>query len=180
LFLQAAIGAAGQHERPVAIRPRHQLGLDPGLDLVPVLFRQVLLEPSQHRLGCTDDVRAAPLVQELQVGLADHPAVHHPGAVRPAILGFHGRDDRRARSRIIGVAVEDLVAQRNPVRRHHQADADLSAIRATVARITPSGHRIRRTGPLEVGAAHVVQRQLVIQVEQVAQPLFSLFFRSPR
>ena len=55
--------------------------------------------------------------QELQVLLADHPPVHHPDAVGPAVLGLHRLDDLLDRRRIVGVAVEDLVAQRHPVRR---------------------------------------------------------------
>ena len=69
----------------------------------------------------------------------------------------------------MGVAVEDFMAQRHPVFRHHQTDADLQAIGPTVAGVAPLGHRVGLAKALEVRAGHVVQEQLILQIEQVPQ-----------
>ena len=144
LFLLAAIRAAGQDERLVAFRPRHQLHLHAFLDFAPVLARQILLELPQHRLGRAHDVLAAALAQELQVLLADHPAVHHPDAVGAAVLLLHRLDDLFHRGRVVAVAGEHLVTQGNPVGGDHQADADLQAIGAAVARVAPFRQAVGR------------------------------------
>ena len=58
LFLLAAIHAAGQHERLIAFRARHQLHLHALLHFAPVLPRQIFLELPQHGLGRAHDVLA--------------------------------------------------------------------------------------------------------------------------
>ena len=81
------------------------------------------------------------------------------------------------RLRIVRVAGEDLVAQRKAVLGHHQADADLRPVGAAVARVTALGQRTARHLALEVGAGHVVQQQVALQLEQFAEPLAEMLFQ---
>jgi hypothetical protein len=53
-FFLPAIRTAGQDERLLPVRPRYELDLDARLNFVPVLVRQILLEPPQQGLGCAD------------------------------------------------------------------------------------------------------------------------------
>ena len=55
--------------------------------------------------------------------------------LRPTVFLLHRLDDLFHRRRVVAVSGEDLVAQRNAVFGHHQADADLQTVRATVARV---------------------------------------------
>ena len=70
------------------------------------------------------------------------------------------------------ISGEHLVAQRHPALGNHQTDADLFAVRAVVARVTPLGRRIGLGLALEIRAGHIVQQQVVLQPEKIAQPIF--------
>ena len=93
------------------------------------------------------------------------------------MLFLHRFDDRLHRRRIVRVAGEDFVAQRKAVLRHHQPDADLRPVAAAVAGITPLGHRAACHLALEVGARHVVEQQVALQLEQFAQALAEVCFQ---
>ena len=82
------------------------------------------LETLQHRLGRAHDLWASTVVKELQVVLADHSTIHDADAIGPAILGLHRLHHGLHRLGVVGVSVEDFVAQgkavppsadRNPV-----------------------------------------------------------------
>ena len=74
------------------------------------------------------------------------------------------------------VAIEHFIAQGHAVRGHHQTDTHLQTVRPTVARVTPLGHRVRLALPFKVGAGHVVEKQFIVEVKQISQPLFEMFF----
>ena len=69
------------------------------------------------------------------------------------------------------ISGEDFIAQRQAAARHHQADADLFAVGAMVARVAAFCQGIRIGLALEVRAGHVVQQQVVLDGEQLAEPL---------
>src|SRR5205814_7864550 len=100
---------------------------------MPRALDQRLLEFLQLTLRRSDDVPRAALAEPLQVLFAHHPAVDRPDAILPAILRLHPFDDLAQCSAVVTIAGEDLVAQRKPVARHDQADADLQAIRPVIA-----------------------------------------------
>ena len=58
---------------------------------------------------------------------------------------------------------------------HHQADADLQAVGPAVARIAALRQAVAGALALEIRARHVVQQQVVLQVEQRAQAFFQMF-----
>jgi len=167
---------ARQDKHLLPLRALDQFDLHARLDLVPILLGQVLLELTQHRLGRAHDVVAAPAPKEGQVRLADHPAIHHPDAMGPAVLRFHRPHDLLDRLRVMRMAVKDFIAQGHPVLGHHQTDADLQTIRAAVPGVAPLGHRITVALPLKIRAGHIVQQQLVLQIEEIAQSLLEMSF----
>jgi hypothetical protein len=116
----------------------------------------MLLELPQHRLRRADDALPATGAQEFQILFAHHAAVHHPHAIQRAVLFLHGCDDRLHRCRIVPLAGEDFVAQRKAVLRHHQSDADLRSIAATVAAVATLRHWTARHLALEVRAGDIV------------------------
>ena len=171
LFL-AAIAAATKNVRfGAAVGTRTQLDLQPLADGVPVLRRQLLFEPLELALGRADDVLPPARLQEVEVLFRDHAAIQCPDALRPAVAGFHRLDDLLQGRRVVPISGEDFVAQRQAAARHHQADADLLAVGPMVARVAALGQGIRVGLAFEVRARHVVQQQIVLDGEQLAEPL---------
>ena len=98
-------------------------------------------------------------------------------ALRLAVAGFHRLDDFLQSGRVVPISGEHFVAQRQAAARHHQADADLFAVGAMIARVTAFGQGIRVGLALEVRAGHVVQQQVVLDGEQLAEPLLEKRFQ---
>ena len=90
---------------------------------------------------------------------ARHAAVHDPDPLGEAEAGLHGGDDLFDGGHIRPVAGEHFVAQGNPVRRDHQANAHLQAVRPAVPRMASLSQRIPATLPLEIAAGHVVEEE---------------------
>ena len=85
-----------------------------------------------------------------------HPVVSGAQHLQPAgSLGF-GLDHRAQCRRIVAIAREHLEAQREALTRHHQADANLLAIRPMIAAVAAACERIAGSLPLEIGARHIV------------------------
>ena len=59
-------------------------------------------------------------------------AVHHPGALGPAILGLDPLDEVAQRRLVRSVTSHHLVGQRQAIRRHDQRNDHLDAIRPLV------------------------------------------------
>ena len=172
LFFLAAIAAAAQNECFfAALGTRAQLDFQSLADRVPVLRHQLLLEPLELALRSSHDVLPLPGFEEVEIFFRDHPAIQRPNPLRLAIAGFHRLDDLFQRGRVVPISREHFVAQRQAATRHHQADADLFAVGAMVARVTTLCQGIRGRLPLEVRAGHVVQQQVVLDGEQLAEPL---------
>ena len=105
------------------------------------------------------------LAQKRQILFADHAAIEHPHPLRLPVFRFHGSYDRGDGLAIVGVAGEDFVAQRYTFLGDHQTNADLHAIRSTVARIAALGQRIAGALSFKIGAGHVVEQQLIFKIE---------------
>ena len=89
---------------------------------------------------------------------ADHAAVEGPDPRRPAVARFHRGDDFAQRAGIVAVAGENLEAEREALAGDDQADADLLAIAAVVARVAALCQWILRGQAFEVRAGHVVEQ----------------------
>jgi len=127
-FLGTAIDAPCEQECLFTIRTRHELHIDALLGHHPVLLGELPLKLPQHRLGRADDVLRPALPQELEVVVADHPPIHDPDTVEGAMLAFQRFDDALHRQRIVHIACEDLIAQREAFFGDDQADADLRPV----------------------------------------------------
>jgi hypothetical protein len=91
---------------------------------------------------------------------------------RPAVASLHRGDDFFQRGRIMPVAREDLVAQRQTAACDHQANAHLFAIPAMVARVAALGEWVPIGLSFEVRAGHIVEQQIVLDGEEFAESLF--------
>ena len=81
------------------------------------------------------------------------------------------------RSHIGAVAVEHLIAKRHSVSGLRLDDADLLAIRALVAGIPASSARCGAFA-FDERRGHIVEQKIVLQVEQRAQLVFKVLFKS--
>src|SRR6185369_9103824 len=173
LLLGAAVAAAGQYEHfraVVAIVRDDLFDLDAFLHRRPIAFEQVLLEATQHGFGRADDVAAVTLAKHLQIRLADHAAVEHPDALTAAVLLLHRIDDGLERFRIVAIALENFVAQRQSVLGDDQTDADLRTIGPMIARMAALGHWIGRALAFEIRTRDIVDQKLLIRPKQLADP----------
>jgi hypothetical protein len=82
--------------------------------------------------------------------------------------GFHGGHDALQGLRIVGVAREHLIAEREAIEGHDQRDAHLLAIGAVVAGIAALCQRVRFGLAFEERARHIVEQDFVLHREQLA------------
>ena len=98
-----------------------------------------------------------------------HAAVHDPDPLRLAVARFHRSDDLLDGGDVDPVAGKHLVAERHAVTTHHQSDADLLAVRPVVAAVAAPGERVSLGLAFEERARDVVEQQLVVEREQLAE-----------
>ena len=179
LFLATIVAAAKNVGLAATVGTWTQLDLQTLADRVPVVpgSANCCLESFELALGRAHDVLPLPGLEELEVILRDHAAIQGPDALRLAVPRFHRLDDLLQRRRIVPISREHFVAQRQAAARHHQADADLFAVGPMVARVATLGQRIGMGLSLEVRARHVVQQQVVLDGEQLAEPLLEKHFQ---
>ena len=155
-----------------------ELDLDAFLDHAPAVRGGELGgELLQLRLRRADDVAPAGLAQPRQILGAGHAAIGDPDAAQHAMPGLHGGHDRLQGPRIVGVAGEHLVAQREAVEGHHQGDAHLLAVGAVIAGIAALRLRVGRRLALEIGARDVIEQHFVLNREQLAAALRQMRFQ---
>jgi hypothetical protein len=65
------------------------------------------------------------------------------------------------------VAGKELVADRQTLRRDHQADIDLLAVRAMIAGVTARGLFVAEGLALKIGAGHVVEQELKLHAKPI-------------
>ena len=116
-----------------------------------------------------DQIAMAVARQRFDVIVAHHAAIadeHHPSK-REARAQI--RDHILHRRRIDAVA-RPYVMRDRPARHHHHADHHLHVLRLAVATVAVFGE-VLRSRSLEVGTCDVVQHQVRLQAEQVAQTM---------
>jgi len=96
--------------------------------------------------------------------------------IRFAEPTLHRRDDIFYRRDVGTVAVEDFVSERYTLLGHDQGDADLTAVGTMIAAVSSLGLWVRRCFPLEIGAGHVVQQQVVVELEELPQTMLQMLF----
>jgi hypothetical protein len=157
-----------------------ELDLDRGFALRRVGWRGL----AQHRLEAAvvvelgepavalalaggDDVVQLALGDLGDVVVEGHAAVdHHGGALGRADARRQAVEHGRQRGAILGVAGEDFVGDREALAADHQADHDLLAVRAPVARVAALRLGIGGGEPFEIGRGEVVEEEGRLQVEQ--------------
>ncbi len=171
-FPSRGVRRAAQHEGLRPVGAGAQLHLHPVADPLPVRRLGNLPGPfPQLALRRADQVAPPGLLQPRDVLGAHHAAVHDPDALGQAVARLHRLDDLFDRRDVGAVPGEDLVAQRHPLAGHHQRDADLLAVGPVVAAVAARRQRVPLGQPLEVRARHVVEQQVVLQGEELAEPL---------
>ena len=105
------------------------------------------------------------LAQEGQVLFADHASIQHPHPLRLAIFCFHGSDNLGDGFAVVGIAGEDLIAQRHTLLGHHQTNTHLQAVRPTVARIAALCLWVAGALSFKISAGHVVEQQIIFEIE---------------
>ena len=86
-----------------------------------------------------------------------------------AVAALHRGDDLLHGGHVGAIAGKHLIAERDAVARHHQADANLLAVGPMVAAVAAAGERVALGLTLEVCARHVVQQQLIVKLEQLLE-----------
>src|SRR6516165_12170826 len=81
---------------------------------------------------------------------------------------LHGGDDRLQCLRIMGITGKDLIAQREAVKRHHQRDAHLLAVRAMIAGVAALCLWVTVCLAFKVCTRDVIEKHLVLDREQLA------------
>jgi hypothetical protein len=143
---------------------------------VPGPFEQLLLEPLQFPLGRPHDVTRAPVLEPLEVGRVDHPAVDRPDPTLAAVPLFHSLDDFLQCRRIPAISGKHLVSQREAFAADDQPDTDLFTVRPMIARIASRGQRVAVRLALEVSARDVVQQEIIFQLEQGPEAFLEVRF----
>ena len=169
-----AHGALLEHPRPAAREHVHlavvrqQLHLYGITHLAPRQRQERLLQSRQPALRRADQVahRRIALAHRLQRLFGRDAAVHDPHPLRATVAALDGGEELRQRRLLARVARHCLVGQREPLRRHHQADHHLHAVRALVAAVAKLPQTLQRRVALEVGAGQVVQQHVEAGVEQ--------------
>jgi len=68
------------------------------------------------------------------------------------------------------IAREDLIAQRHALVRNHQRDVYLHAVEPMIMQVAAS-RDVRIRGGFEIRARHVIEQQIVIELEELTQTL---------
>ncbi len=122
------------------------------------------------------EIAPAGSAQELERVLADHATVHDPDPLRSAEPGLDRRDDGLDGLKVLGVARQRQVSQGETVTGHDQRQHDLWAITAVIAGITAAGQVVLLGQALEVGAGQVVEQQVKVELEQLAESGLQVVF----
>lgn len=98
--------------------------------------------------------------------LRGNAAVHHPDTVGLAVQRLDAIQERLQCRAVRGVAGHDLVGQRQSIRRDHQRDHHLAAVRPAVAAVAVPGLGDPFAHAFEIRAGQVVQENVELRVEQ--------------
>src|SRR5690606_14010095 len=171
LLLLTVVGATEDEGLPPVGR-RAQLHLQAGPDGLPAALLDEIVRPlPEFALRRPDQVGAAPFSHPLQVLFTRHAAVPDPDPAHLPVLSLHRLDDFLDRRDVVAVAGEDLVTDGVPLSSRDERDTDLLAVRPLVSAVA-SLRLLDAVGrSLEVRRRHVVEEQVVLEIEEVAQAL---------
>ena len=110
-------------------------------------------------------------MQPGDVLLAHHPAIHYPDPTRQAEALLHDAHNFLDGRDIHPVAVKDLVGKRHALSSHHHRDAHLLAVRPMVTTVAALRLGIPLREPLEERARDIVEKKVIVEVEELAQTL---------
>ena len=127
--------------------------------------------------GRADQIAAFAFAEPVEDLFTHHAPVHHPDPLRLAVACLHRLHDLLDRGHVVAVAGEHLVADREAFPAHDQPDADLLAIRAMIAAVASLRLRVAFRLALEVGRRHVVEHQVVVEVEERAEAVLEVFLQ---
>ena len=120
-------------------------------------------------LGRAHQVEGLPLrlAHLFQDGFARYAAVHHPGPFRFAVGLLNLVQKGSQRRPVRRVAVHHFVGQRETIRRDHQRDHQLQAVRPPIPAVTAPCFRVLFHLPFEVRAGQIVEQYFKVGLEQV-------------
>jgi hypothetical protein len=152
-----------------------QLYLDALADACPApLVREGFLPALDLRAGRTQYVAAPSALKPFDVLAAGHAAIHHPDPLGQTETGLHRPHDLFHGGDVHSVAVEDLVAERDPLPGDHQSDADLLAVGPVVPAVAALRLRVPCGQALEVGTGDVVEQKVVLQSKELSEPFLEM------
>ena len=151
---------------------------------LPGLLQQLLLILAQPPFGRADQIvngriAGAHLLQHL---LGRDPPVHHPDPLGLAIELFDLLQKAPQRGLVRGVAGHHLVGQGKTLRRDHQRDDHLHAIRALVPAVAIAALVSFGKGriALKIGAGQIVEQHLELHPKEILPALPQVLEQSRR
>ena len=149
----------------------HQLHLDARPHLMPWQADERLFQLAEASL------RSSHQIGDRRIGLphfGEHffggdAAVHHPDALRLAVLRLDLRKERAQRRLVRGIAGQNFVGERKTVGGHDERDDHLHAVRTFVAAVAVAALVavvVRRIG-FEVRAGQIVEKDFEAGAEQI-------------
>ncbi len=145
-----------------------KLDADRFLGLAPGFASKILLKRRQPPLRRADEIayrrrRGAHLRQRL---LGWNAAIHHPDAVRLAVLRLDLGQKIRKGGLIAGVSGQHFVGQRKTLRRHNQRNHHLNAVGPLVAAIAILSLSFVRRIAFEISAGQIIEQHIEARIEQ--------------
>src|SRR6266566_9581264 len=108
------------------------------------------------------------LPQPSQIGFTDDASVKYPHPAKRSMFVFHRLDHLLEGGDIGPIARKNFVAQGKAFRGDDQTDDKLLAVGAVISRITTSIRRHPFHRSFKIGAAQLIEQQIVTGTEQVS------------
>jgi len=106
--------------------------------------------------------------------IAHQAAVQNPDPVGDAIAALHRLDDFFERGRVIAIAGEHFVPEREPFAGDHQREIDLFAVWSVIAGIAAVRLGIAPGLAFKIGRRDIVEQQLILHRKQTPQARFEM------
>jgi hypothetical protein len=154
---------------------RQKLDLDALAHVLPRPFEQRLLQLGKSALGRTDEIRDGRIGRSHfgQHFLGRNASIHHPDALRFAVLGFDLLQGRTQRLTAGCIPWQHLIGKRKTIGRHDQCDHHLNAVASLVGAVPKAAFVIlvlwRRR--LKIGAGQVIEQHFKLGTEQILPAL---------
>jgi len=143
---------------------------------LPILSQKLALRFLQHAARCANDVAPPFSLEEFHVVRGNHASIQRPDVVGRAVTLFHGLDDLFERDYVRPVSGEDFISERHAASGHHQPDATLFAVAPAVPAVAAFGQGVALCVTFNIDRGHVVEKKVVFDPKQCAQPFFEKYF----